>query len=143
MSQTDPQSPEPSYRSYKDLRVWQKSVELAQSIYLEIEGAPANYRQGIGQLLLPLIIEIPSLIANGYAARAKTDYIHGLKQALGKVNELEIALNLQKSGDHHLKVNEESLLGLRKMLASLTASLTKPKIKEGQASEGEGVYAQG
>lgn len=127
MSQPEPQGGESTYRSYKELRVWQKGIELAQVVYQEMETLPASSRSLLGSVLVPVVVAIPAGIANGYASRSKTDYVANLKMALGKLSELEALLLMQSGSDHSIEVAEESLVELRKMLAKLTTSLTKPK----------------
>lgn len=127
MTQTESQGGETTYRSYKDLRVWQKGIELAQTLFQEIETLPASSKTLLGSVLLPVVVAIPACIANGQASRSKTDYVANLKMALGKLSELEAILLMQAGSDHSIEVAEETLVELRKMLAKLTTTLTKPK----------------
>lgn len=119
-----------THKSYKDLKVWQKGIELSQKIYQEVSSYPANTQGLIGNILINTSVAIPALIANGQASRSKNDYVAGLKGALGKLSELEALLLMKEGDDHSIEIYSDSLLELRLMLAKLTSSITKPKIIE-------------
>ena len=124
---SDAESATQTYHSYHELRVWQKAVELNQIVVKKTEGLPSAARSLLGEHLIRACISIPAHIANGYASRSKTEYIDNLKSALRQLSVVEsIVLTQGFEGDMNLSVSE-LLTELRKMLAGLTSSLTKPK----------------
>ncbi len=115
------------YRSYHELRVWQKSVELNQLIIKTLEDLPTVTRNLLGEHLVRSCVSIPAHIANGYASRSKTDYIDNLKSGLRQLSVVESILLTQGTEGEFYQSVAELLTELRKMLAGLTSSLTKPK----------------
>ncbi|MBP9781869.1 four helix bundle protein [Candidatus Woesebacteria bacterium] len=126
MSDSESATPQ-VYRSYHELRVWQKSIELNQLIIKTLEDLPTVTRNLLGEHLVRACASIPAHIANGYASRSKTDYIDNLKSSLRQLSVVEsIVLTQGTEGEFYQSV-AELLTELRKMLAGLTSSLTKPK----------------
>lgn len=116
-----------TYRSYHELRVWQKAVELNQLIFKALEELPTVTRNLLGDHLVRSCVSIPAHIANGYASRSKTDYIDNLKSGLRQLSVVESLLLTQGSEGEFYQSVIDLLTELRKMLAGLTSSLTKPK----------------
>ncbi|MDP2036979.1 MAG: four helix bundle protein, partial [Ignavibacteria bacterium] len=52
-------------RSYKDLIVWQKSMDLAEAIYLITESLPSYENYGLRTQIRRAAVSIPSNIAEG------------------------------------------------------------------------------
>jgi four helix bundle protein len=71
--------------NYKELIVWQKSVDLVTEIY----SLTSQIRRSS--------ISIPSNIAEGHSRRSQADYIQFLKIARGSSAELETQLIISKN----------------------------------------------
>lgn len=131
----DSKQTEPTYHSYHELRVWQKAVELLQTVYQLYENAPPVAKV-VQEKLLGSALILPALIANGHASRSKKEYVSNLKECLRELSLIEsIAIAPGTEGVLYMSLHEH-LADLRKMLASLTSSLTKPK-KEDSPSKTE------
>ncbi|RPI59311.1 MAG: four helix bundle protein, partial [Planctomycetaceae bacterium] len=76
-------------RSYKDLQVWQKSMELAGQIYEATQKFPADERFGLTSQLRRAAVSVPSNIAEGYGRGTRKDYKRFLQVARGSLYELE------------------------------------------------------
>lgn len=124
---SDLESANQIYRSYHELRVWQKAVELNQLIFKSLEELPTVTRNLLGDHLVSSCVSIPALIANGHASRSKTEYIENLKSGLRQLSVVESLLLTQGTEGEFYQSVIDLLTELRKMLASLTSSLTKPK----------------
>ncbi|MFL9835897.1 four helix bundle protein [Flavobacterium sp. ST-75] len=114
-------------KSYKDLIVWQKSVELVTQTYILTTSFPDEEKFGLTSQLKRSVISVPSNIAEGYGRKYTKDYIRFLQIARGSLFEsqtqLEIAFRLKfVSQEEAIKINELSL-EVEKMLNSLINKL--------------------
>lgn len=78
--------------SYKDLIVWQKSVELVKEVYLLTSLFPKSELFGIISQIRRASISIPSNIAEGYGRRSNKEYLQFFAIAYGSALELETQL---------------------------------------------------
>lgn len=76
-------------RSYKDLIVWQRAMELVKEIYYLTERFPKDELFGLRSQMERAVVSIPSQIAEGYLRRHKKEYTYFLSVALGSAAELE------------------------------------------------------
>jgi len=79
-------------RSYKDLRIWQKSIELVKEIYLITKEFPKEEIYGLTSQMRRSAISIPSNIAEGKMRQHTNEYIQFLYIALGSCAELDTQL---------------------------------------------------
>ncbi len=84
-------------KSYKELTVWQKSMELVKEIYSLTEKFPADERFGLKSQMERAVVSIPSQIAEGYLRRHKKEYVQFLSISLGSAAELETQILVCKS----------------------------------------------
>lgn len=82
--------------SYKELVVWQKSIELVVAIYELTEKFPKEEIYGLTSQIRRSAVSIPSNIAEGRYRGTKNDYLHFLKIAYGSGAELETQLEISK-----------------------------------------------
>jgi four helix bundle protein len=80
--------------SYRDLKVWQAGMQLAQSTYRLLERFPPRTGWGLQQQLERSAISIPSNVAEGHARDSTKEYLHYLSYSLGSVAELETQVML-------------------------------------------------
>lgn len=78
--------------SYKDLIVWQKSVDLCVRVYRETEKYPKSELFGLSLQSRKCAVSIPSNIAEGQRRRHKAEYLQFLGIAFGSGGELETQL---------------------------------------------------
>ena len=83
-------------QSYKELIVWQKSMELVVLVYKLTEGFPKSELFSLVDQIRRASVSIPSNIAEGWARRRILEYIHFLQIASGSASELETQLILSK-----------------------------------------------
>ena len=114
-------------QSFRDLIVWQKSMELTKQIYALGKKLPTEERFGITSQMQRSAVSIPSNIAEGSKRSTAKDYAQFLRIASGSAAELETQLLLVK--DIYTVATEESLSLLdeiQRMLQVLTKRLLKP-----------------
>ncbi|MDD3607436.1 MAG: four helix bundle protein [Candidatus Moranbacteria bacterium] len=106
--------------TYKNLIVWQRSVELAVEIYSLTSFFPKEELYGLVSQMRRSAIFISSNIAEGRCRSSKKDCLHFLRIAYGPGAELEtqitIAKKLSKTKDINYSKAEDKLSEVMKML---------------------------
>ena len=114
-------------KSYKDLIVWQKSVDLSLQIYKITKNFPKEETYGIVSQMRRCAISIPSNIAEGSTRRGKSEYIQFLYISFASGAELETQLLIAKKLEYLPQSDFEKLNNLlqeiMKMLNSLIAKI--------------------
>ena len=80
--------------SYRDLIVWQKSMQLVREIYIETKNFPKEEMYGLVSQIRRCAISIPSNIAEGRGRNSDKEFIRFLQISLGSVYELQTQLEL-------------------------------------------------
>lgn len=78
--------------SYKELSVWQKSIQLVIDIYKLTKTFPKDEIYGLVSQMQRAAVSIPSNIAEGNERNSKKEFIHFLHIARGSLAELETQL---------------------------------------------------
>jgi four helix bundle protein len=87
-------------RSYRDLVVWQKSIDLVVETYRLAGSLPASERYVLRDQLLRASISVPANIAEGQGRLSKADYVRHLSVARGSLLELETLLHVARTVGH-------------------------------------------
>jgi four helix bundle protein len=116
-------------KSYKDLIVWQKSMDLAVEIYRLTKGFPQDELYSLTNQIRRAVVSIPSNIAEGKGRNSKAEYLHFLSIAQGSLAETEtqIELAIRLSYVTELQANKSIQLHneISKMLAVLYTKLSE------------------
>lgn len=83
-------------KSYKDLIVWQKSIQLVKEIFLLTDKFQKSELYGITSQMRRAAVAIPSNIAEGYGRRSKKEYAQFFSIAYGSGLELETQILISK-----------------------------------------------
>lgn len=83
-------------KSYKDLIVWQKGVQLAVAVYELVQQFPKEELYGISSQMKRAAVSIPSNIAEGRKFGSTKEFLHFLSVAYGSGAELETQLEIVK-----------------------------------------------
>jgi len=75
--------------NFKNLKVWQKSVDLAVKIYQVTSDFPVSEKFGITSQMRRASVSIPSNIAEGTAKSSSKSFANSLEISLGESFELE------------------------------------------------------
>ncbi len=122
-------------RSFRDLTVWQRSIELSVQIYALTRSFPKEEIFGLTNQLRRASVSISSNIAEGQGRLTKGDFINFLSIARGSNAEVRSQLILAR----HLKFGEESLIAqcealateigkmINALIASLKSQIAKPR----------------
>ena len=111
--------------SYKDLVVWQKSIELVKEIYKATQEFPRNELYCLVSQMRRAVISIPSNIAEGYKRKNLGEYLQFLSIADASAAELETQIIISKDLYNKINFNKVELLlnEIQKMLFALIKKL--------------------
>jgi four helix bundle protein len=83
--------------SFNNLKVYQKSYQLALEIHKITRTFPDIERYELGTQLRRSAVSIPANIAEGYGRKkSNAEFKHFLRNALGSCNEVQVLLSLSK-----------------------------------------------
>ena len=82
--------------SYKDLHVWQRSMDLVVEIYRLVKKLPKEETYALSDQMHRAAISIPSNISEGYSRKSTSEYLNFLSIANGSRTELETQLLICK-----------------------------------------------
>ena len=115
---------------YKDLKIWQKAVELTKLIYELTRIFPAEEKFGLTNQIRRASVSIPSNIAEGAGRNSNKEFIQFIAIATGSCYEVEtqliIAIELKyiKNVDDAFKLIEE----IQKMLYTFSNKLKEKQL---------------
>ncbi len=107
--------------SYRNLIVWQKSMELAKQVYLKTKNFPKEELYGLTSQIRRCAVSIPSNIAEGRGRQSNKEFVRFLQISLGSLFELQTQLELALEFDYVSNIEDtlELSLEIEKMLNSL------------------------
>jgi four helix bundle protein len=112
---------------YKDLVVWQKSIDLVENMYKATQGFPKEEMYGLVSQMRRSSISIPSNIAEGSGRASRKEYLHFLSIAFASCCEIEtqsiIAKKLNYISAETASHIQEDISGIGRMLNALQKSL--------------------
>jgi four helix bundle protein len=110
--------------SYRDLIVWQKSMDLAKEVYILTKSFPKDEMFGLVSQARRCAVSIPSNIAEGRGRGSNKEFVRFLQIALGSLYELQTQIELSKELEFVNDITKIEFLTfeLEKMLNSLITS---------------------
>jgi four helix bundle protein len=82
--------------SYRDLRLWQDSMALAESCYRLTRGFPREEAYGLSSQIRRAAASVPANIAEGHGRENTRPFVQYLRIAQGSLKELETHLLLSE-----------------------------------------------
>lgn len=112
---------------YRDLVVWQRSVQMTVALYRLTEGFPKEEIYGLTSQLRRAGVSVASNIAEGWGRQSEGEYKHFLGMARGSNMEVQtqlvIAAALGMGDQPKLKLAEGLSHEVGKMLVSLMKAI--------------------
>ncbi len=96
--------------NYKELKVWQKSMDLVEIVYKFTTAFPKEEMYGLTSQLRRASLSVPVNIAEGHARNTTGEFLQFLGIAKGSLAELETLLELSQRLNYLKKENSEILL---------------------------------
>lgn len=112
-------------KSYRDLEVWKKSIQLVKQIYISTKNFPKEETYGLTNQMRRAAVSIASNIAEGKSRQTKNEYIQFLYIALGSASELDTQLVISKELDYINGQTENDLAENIDHISRMTRNLIK------------------
>lgn len=112
-------------KTYRDLRVWQKSIFLVKEIYNLTEKMPKQEMFCLSDQMRRSAISIPSNIAEGFRRQYHKEYKQFLHVALGSCAELETQVTISKELAYITNEKEADILEQIDHISRMIINLAK------------------
>jgi four helix bundle protein len=117
------------FKSYRDLEVWQRSMEVARQVYDATCNFPNEEKFGLTSQMRRAAVSVPSNIAEGHARSGTGEFLQFLSISLGSVAELEtqilLSVSLKYLDQEKANVLLEQLGTIGRMLRGLQRTLNQ------------------
>lgn len=118
-----------TFKSYRDLDVWQRAMRLAKRIYQITQRFPGDERFGLTNQLRRSAVSVPSNLAEGHARFGAGEFSRFISITMGSVAEIETQILLSNDlGYITPELTQEVLRELDaigKMLRGLAKSIAR------------------
>lgn len=118
-----------SVQSYRDLRIWQQSIDLVERVYETTRKFPKHEQFGLASQMQRAAVSIPSNIAEGHTRFRLKEYLQFLSVARSSLAELEtqyeIAFRLGYAAKENYETLRVTMNTLGKQILALRNSLSK------------------
>ncbi len=119
-------------KSFRELKVWQKSYDLCLEVFRITKKFPGEERYVLSSQMRRSALSIPSNIAEGYGRKTRADYIRILYIAYGSACELDTQISLSRDlnyiKDSLLEKLQEEISEVGIMLRALIRALKKKNV---------------
>jgi four helix bundle protein len=114
-------------KSYKDLTVWQKSIDFVASVYLLVKQLPKEETYALSDQIRRAVVSIPSNIAEGFGRNSTKEYVQFLYIALGSASEVETQIIIGQKIGYFKDIEQYSqdINEIKKMINGLISSLKR------------------
>jgi four helix bundle protein len=118
-------------KTYRDLIVWQKAMQMVTCIYQLTGDFPKNELYGLTSQIRRCAISIPSNIAEGYGRNSTDDYLRFLNISRASLYELQTQLEISFNLNFLVKADFEKIYEatreIERMLSSLIIKINRTK----------------
>ena len=115
--------------SFRDLRVWQTGIDMAERVYSLTREFPKHETYGLASQMQRAAVSVASNIAEGHAREHLKEYLHHLSIALASLAELEtqleIATRLKYLSPEQLEQTLKLIWSLGRQISSLSNALSR------------------
>jgi four helix bundle protein len=113
----------PAVQDFHKLIVWQRSMDLVESVYSSTNAFPSTERFGLTAQLRRAVVSIPSNIAEGCGRGSSKELVRYLRIATGSSCEVETQLRLAARLRFTSRAETDALVhdveGVRRMITAL------------------------
>lgn len=114
---------------FKELKVWQKAIELVTETYLKTQTFPKEEIYGLTSQIRRCAVSIPSNIAEGCGTKTDKDFSNFLSISLGSAFEFETQLIICKNLGYILETDfktlESEIQHIQNMIIKLQNTIDK------------------
>ena len=112
-----------SVRTYRDLEVWQKAMELVTLVYQETVGFPREETYGLRNQVRRAVVSVPSNIAEGQGRRSTREFLYHLSVARGSLAEVDTQIEIAHRLGYLSPDKTEAIAAVATSVARLTNAL--------------------
>ena len=112
-------------KTYRDLDIWKKSIELVKDIYRLTEKFPKHEIYGLVSQMRRAAVSIPSNAAEGFRRQHNREYKQFLYMSLGSCAELETQVTIAVALNYLQKDTEAMLLESLDHICRMISNLIK------------------
>nr|WP_321409420.1 four helix bundle protein [uncultured Carboxylicivirga sp.] len=112
---------------YKDLKVWQDSIDFVVSVYELTKAFPSEEIYALTSQIKRAVVSIPSNIAEGANRNTDKEFIQFLYIALGSASEVETQLIIANRLEYleNIETESDQITSIRKMINALIKSIRR------------------
>src|SRR5215472_7891804 len=111
--------------SFRELQVWQRGMQIVESVYRVSGGFPKSETYGLTSQVRRAAVSVPSNIAEGHTRASTKEYLRHISVAEGSLAEvetqLELAARLNYIGEERLGPIRDECIYLGRQLHQLRA----------------------
>jgi four helix bundle protein len=119
-------------RSYRDLLIWQQSIELAADVYRLTRSWPKDELYGLTSQARRAATSVPANIAEGYGRENRGSYVQFLRIAQGSLKELETHLLVAERVQIATETQLKPLLAQSESVGKLLRASIRKLLREGR-----------
>ncbi len=112
-------------KDYKDLTVWQKSMDLVVEVYKLVKLLPKEETYALSDQMRRAVVSIPSNIAEGQGRKTIKEYINFLYIAQGSRSEIQTQLLICERLNYISSNKLQTALTLTDEVGKMLATLIK------------------
>lgn len=112
-------------KTYRDLIVWQKAMEMTVMLYQIASKLPKEETFALCSQMRRAAVSIPSNIAEGFGRNSKKEYLQFLYIAYGSVCELETQLMLCVRIEYLTEIEIQPLMDILTEIGKMITTITK------------------
>ena len=113
---------------YRDLKVWQKAIELTSEVYKLVKSLPNEERYALSDQIRRAVVSVPSNIAEGRGRGTNKEFVRYLMMSRGSLWEvsthLEICEKLQYLNHEEMTNARQLITEISKMINALASSFS-------------------
>jgi len=119
-------------RSYRELQVWQRAIQLAVAVYRLAAAFPRDETYGLSSQMKRASVSIASNIAEGYGRLTAGEYRQFLGMARGSNLELQTQFEIARA----LGMGDSKLIQMTDDLSQEVSKMLYSMLKKGSTVEG-------
>ena len=113
---------------YRDLKVWQKAIELTSEVYKLVKLLPNEERYALSDQIRRAVVSVPSNIAEGRGRGTNKEFVRYLLMSRGSLwevsTQLEICERLQYLNNDEMTNARQLITEISKMINALASSFS-------------------
>ncbi len=111
---------------YKDLKIYQRSYEMAKAVYEMTKSFPREELYGMTSQLRRAALSIPLNIAEGYSKReSQQEFNRFLQMAIGSTNEVLVLMDFSRDVEYITSKQHEAICNAYREIARMISGYIK------------------